>query len=134
MKAKKQKTGLWKMSEYYNLIQIIAGIASVILIFIGIFLSVRKLNPEKYETIPVKSTVISTAVIAAGLLCYAIVKTCTNLTVVTEEKYEVTTVYIASLIEVIKLFGFILFVPLLFRLFKPKAKKPEKSEEEIADE
>lgn len=122
------------MSEYYNLIQIIAGIASVILIFTGIFLSVRKLNPEKYETIPVKSTVISTAVIAAGLLCYAIVKTCTNLTVVTEEKYEVTTVYIASLIEVIKLFGFILFVPLLFRLFKPKTKKPEKSEEEIADE
>ena len=122
------------MSEYYNLIQIIAGIASVILIFTGIFLSVRKLNPEKYETIPVKSTVISTAVIAAGLLCYAIVKTCTNLTVVTEEKYEVTTVYIASLIEVIKLFGFILFVPLLFRLFKPKTKKLEKSEEEIADE
>ena len=134
MKAKKQKTGLWKMSEYYNLIQIIAGIASVILIFTGIFLSVRKLNPEKYENIPVKSTVISTAVIAAGLLCYAIVKTCTNLTVVTEEKYEVTTVYIASLIEVIKLFGFILFVPLLFRLFKPKTKKLEKSEEEIADE
>ena len=122
------------MSEYYNLIQIIAGIAAVVLIFTGILLSVKKLNPEKYETIPVKSTVISTAFIAAGLLCYAIVKTCTNLTIVTEEHYDVSTVYMASLGEVIKLFGFIVFVPLLFRLFKPKTKKKENTDEEISEE
>lgn len=122
------------MSEYYNLIQIIAGIASVALIFTGVLLSVKKLNPERYETIPVKSTVISTAFIAAGLLCYAIVKTCTNLTVVTEEHYVVSTIYFASLVEVIKMFGFIIFVPLLFRLFKPKTKKKENPEEEITGE
>lgn len=122
------------MSEYYNLIQIIAGIAAVALIFTGVLLSVKKLNPERYETIPVKSTVISTAFIAAGLLCYAIVKTCTNLTVVTEEHYDVSTIYFASLVEVIKMFGFIIFVPLLFRLFKPKTKKKENSEEEITGE
>lgn len=122
------------MSEYYNLIQIIAGIASVILIFTGIFLSINKLNPEKYEIIPVKTTVISTALIAAGLLCYAVVKTCTNLTVVTEEHYDVSTIYFASLVEVIKVFGFVVFIPLLFRLFKPKTRKPEKSEEEFSEE
>ena len=122
------------MSEYYNLIQIISGVAAVILIFLGIFLSVKKLNPEKYETIPVRSTVICTALIAAGLLLYAVVKTCTNLTVVTEEHYDLSTVYLVSLGEVIKVFGFIVFVPLLFRLFKPRSRKPESGTEEIPEE
>lgn len=122
------------MNEFYNLIQVIAGIVSVILIFTGVLLSVKKLNPEKYETIPVKTTVISTCFIAAGLLCYAIVKTCTNLNIITEEHYDTSTIYLASLVDVVKMFGFILFVPLLFRLFKPKTKKPEKNEEEISEE
>ena len=69
------------MSEYFNLIQIICGVAAVIFVFAGIFMSVKSLNPEKYETIPLKKILISTALIALGLLLYAVVKTCTNLTV-----------------------------------------------------
>lgn len=118
------------MSEYYNLIQVFAGVAAVILIFTGIFISVKSLNPEKYETIPVKTTVISTALLAAGILCYTVMRTCTNLTVVTEEHYEVGSVYFASLLEVIKIFGFTLFIPLLFRLIKPRTPKKEVPEEE----
>ena len=123
-----------EMSEYLNLIQVIAGVASVVFIFLGIFLTVKKLNPEKYETIPVRSTVICTALIAVGILLYAVVKTCTNLTVATEEHYDVSTVYLVSLGEVIKIFGFIVFVPLIFRLFKPRSRKPEKADEEIPEE
>ena len=122
------------MIEYYNLIQVISGVLAVIFIFLGIFLSVKKLNPEKYEAIPLKMTLISTALIAIGLLLYAVVKTCTNLTVVTEEHYDVSTVYLVSLGEVIKLFGFIVFVPLLFKLFKPRSRKPENNSEEIPEE
>ncbi len=122
------------MIEYYNLIQVISGVLAVIFIFLGIFLSVKKLNPEKYETIPLKMTLISTALIAIGLLLYAVVRTCTNLTVVTEEHYDVSTVYLVSLGEVIKLFGFIVFVPLLFKLFKPRSRKPENNSEEIPEE
>ena len=122
------------MIEYYNLIQVISGVLAVIFIFLGIFLSVKKLNPEKYETIPLKMTLISTALIAIGLLLYAVVRTCTNLTVVTEEYYDVSTVYLVSLGEVIKLFGFIVFVPLLFKLFKPRSRKPENNSEEIPEE
>lgn len=122
------------MSDYLNYIQLISGICAAALIFAGIFISVKKLNPEKYETIPVKTTVISTALIIAGLLCYTLTKTCTNMTVVTEEQYELGTLYFASLEEVIKLFGFIVFVPLLFRLFKPKSHRNVQSEEAIAEE
>ena len=45
--------------SYLNYIQLGLGIAAAVFIFIGIFLSVKKLNPEKYETIPMKTTVIS---------------------------------------------------------------------------
>lgn len=122
------------MAEYLNLIQIISGVLSAALIFIGVFMSAKKLNPEKYETIPVKNTVISTLIIILGLLCYAVTKTCTNMTIVTEEHYELWALYFASLEEVIKVFGFVCFVPLLFRLFKPKTNKEKASEEESSDE
>lgn len=122
------------MAEYLNLIQLIFGILAVILIFLGILMTVKKLNPEKYETIPVKTTVISTLFIILGLLSYAVTKTCTNYTVVTEEHYELWALYFASLEEVIKLFGFVVFIPVLFRLFKPKARKEKPAEEDISED
>ena len=123
-----------KMSEYLNLIQIISGVLAAVLIPAGVFVSAKKLNPEKYEVIPVKTTVISVLLIILGLLSYAVTKTCTNLTVVTEENYELWSLYIASLGEVVKVFGFFVFIPVLFRLFKPKAKKQESEEEDTPDE
>ena len=120
------------MSEYLNLIQVISGVLAAGLIFTGIFLCVKKLNPEKHATIPVKTTVISTLLIAAGLLCYTVIVACTNLTVVTEEHYELWTIYIASLGEVVKKFGFIVLIPLVFRLFKPRNRR-EATEEEITE-
>ena len=121
------------MSEYLNYIQLISGIMAAVLVFIGCFLSAKKLNPEKYEIIPVKTTVISTVLIIAGLLCYTLTKTCTNLTIVTEEQYEFGTLYFASFEEVIKMFGFVVFVPLLFRLFKPKSRKKDDSNDAAAE-
>ena len=122
------------MAEYLNLIQLVFGILAVILVFFGILMTVKKLNPEKYETIPVKTTVISTLLIILGLLSYAVTKTCTNYTVVTEEHYELWALYFASLEEVIKLFGFVVFIPVLFRLFKPKARKEKPAEEDISED
>ena len=121
------------MAEYLNIIQLVTGILAAGLIFAGIFMSVKKLNPEKYEVIPVKTTVISTLLIVLGLLSYAATKTCTNLTIETEEQYELWSVYLASAGEVIQYFGFIAFVPILFRLFKPKSKHRENDGEIIED-
>lgn len=121
------------MADYLNIIQLVTGILAAGLIFAGIFMSVKKLNPEKYEKIPVKTTVISTLLIVLGLLSYAATKTCTNLTIETEEQYELWSVYLASAGEVIRFFGFIAFVPLLFRLFKPKTQHRENDGEIIED-
>ena len=117
------------MSDYLNYIQLISGILAAGLVFAGCFISAKKLNPEKYEKIPVKTTVISTVLIIAGLLCYTLTKTCTNMTVVTEEHYEFGTLYFASLEEVVKYFGFVVFVPLLFRLFKPRSQNRDQIED-----
>lgn len=125
------------MTDYLNYIQIISGILAAGFIFVGIFLSAKKLkelNPEKNEIIPVKTTVISTILIILGLLSYTVTKTCTNYTIVTEEYYDLGALYFASLEEVIKLFGFIVFVPVLFRLFKPKSRKNDEVEETIPED
>lgn len=119
------------MTEYLNYIQLVSGILAVGFVFAGLFITARKLNPEKYEKIPAKTTVISTALIIVGLLCYTMVKTCTNMTVVTEEHYELGALYYASLEEVVKYFGFVVFIPVLFRLFKPKSQKRDDIEEDI---
>ena len=120
------------ISEYLNLIQLISGVLAAVLVFAGIFITCRKLNPEKYETIPYKTTVISTALIIAGLLCYGLMKTCTNYTVATEEQYELWSIYLASAGEVIEYFGFVALVPILFRLFRPKSQR--KNEEAVIEE
>ena len=117
-----------KMINYLNIIQLVSGIAAAVLVFVGVFMSVRALNPEKHDTIPMKTTVISAIVIALGLLCYAVTKTCTNLTVITEEQYELWTLYLASAGEVAKSFGFIVFIPVVFRLFKPKSRRDEQTD------
>ena len=120
------------MADYLNIIQLVTGILSAGLIFAGIIISVKKLNPEKYEEIPVKTTVISTLLIVFGLLVFSVTKTCTNLTIETEEQYELWSVYLASAGEVIEFFGFVAFIPVLFRLFRPKSQR--KDEEEIIEE
>ena len=117
-----------KMINYLNIIQLVSGIAAAVLVFVGTFMSVKALNPEKHDTIPMKTTVISAIVIALGLLCYAVTKTCTNLTVITEEQYELWTLYLASAGEVAKSFGFIVFIPVVFRLFKPKSRRDEQTD------
>ncbi|MBR4557337.1 MAG: hypothetical protein IKO15_07640 [Clostridiales bacterium] len=120
------------MADYLNIIQLVTGILSAGLIFAGIIISVKKLNPEKYEEIPVRTTVISTLLIVCGLLVFSVTKTCTNLTIETEEQYELWSVYLASAGEVIEFFGFVAFIPILFRLFRPKSQR--KDEEEIIEE
>ncbi len=130
----KKATGKALMTDYLNYIQIISGLLAAGLIFTGIFLSAKKLNPEKYEKIPVKTTVISTVLVILGLLCYAVITTCTNYTIVTEEHYELGTLYFASLEEAVKLFGFVVFIPLLFRLFKPRSVKKDEVEETVPED
>ena len=61
-----------------------------------------------------------------GLMAYAVTKTCTNLTTETAEDYSLFTVYLASFIEVIKTFGFVLLVPVVLNMLTPRRTEPAK--------
>lgn len=119
------------MNNYLNIIQIVSGIIAVALIFSGLFLSVRKLNKEdSTEKIPAKTIKLSTILIVLGLLVYAITKTCTNYANSNGE-YDLIVIYLASLIDVIKFFGFVALVPILLNLIKRKPQKPTEDTEKM---
>ena len=115
-----------------NVIQLVCGLIAAICVFIGIFISVRRLDPGKKTEIPVKITVLSCALIVLGLLIYAVTKTCTYLQTVDLTEYDLYTVYFASLGEVVKVFGFFALIPIVLRLFGPR--KNKKILEEIREE
>ncbi|MCQ2467268.1 MAG: hypothetical protein MJ166_07110 [Clostridia bacterium] len=111
------------MSNYLNIIQLVSGIAAIVLIFAGLFLSIRKLNKEdSSEKIPMSTVKLSTILIVLGLLLYAVTKTCTNYAN-RDQEYDLIVIYVASLIDVIKFFGFIALIPILLNYVKRRATK-----------
>ncbi|MCQ2534753.1 MAG: hypothetical protein MJ172_09330 [Clostridia bacterium] len=108
------------MAQYLNIIQIVSGITGIILIFSGLYMSIRKLNKEdSSEKIPAKTVKISTLLIVLGILIYAITKTCTNYAN-SEQEYDIFVIYLASLIDIVKFYGFVALVPLLLNFIKRK--------------
>lgn len=122
------------MEKYLNTIQLISGIIAIVLIFAGLFLSTRKLSKEdSTKKIPTKTVIISTILIAAGLLVYAITKTCTNYAN-RDQEYDISVLYLFSLISVIKYFGFVMLLPLLFNYIRRRPGKDisDDNEETVA--
>lgn len=115
-----------------NTIQLITGIIGVIFIFTGLFLSTRKLSKEDpTKKIPKKTVIISTLLIALGLMTYAITKACT-LYANRDQEYDIMVLYFSSLINVLKYFGFVLLLPFLFNYLKRKPGNDKRNENEEA--
>lgn len=111
------------MEKYLNIIQLVTGILAVVFIFSGLFLSIKKLSKEdESKKIPKNTVIISTVLIAFGLLLYAVTKTCTNYAN-RDQEYDIMVIYLSSMITVIKYFGFILLVPILFNYIKRRPRK-----------
>ena len=107
-----------------NYIQLALGLLAVGLIFAGLFSSIRKLDKEdKTKTIPTSAVMRSMILIGVGLLCYAGVKTCTYLPTEEAAEYDMTVIFLTSLVEVVKYFGFIILIPLLVKVLKPKLRQ-----------
>lgn len=118
------------MAQYLNIIQIVSGITGIILIFSGLYMSIRKLNKEdSSEKIPAKTVKISTLLIVLGILIYAITKTCTNYAN-SEQEYDIFVIYLASLIDIVKFYGFVALVPLLLNFIK---RKPQINKQKFFD-
>lgn len=111
------------MTNYLNFIQFGSGIVGVVLIFIGLYMSIKKLNKEdSTSSIPTRTIWTSTILIILGLLIYAVTKTCSNY-VSYSDTNSIAVIYLASLIDVIKLFGFVALIPLLLNFLTRKPQK-----------
>jgi len=110
-----------------TVVQIVFLIAAAILIFIGLRISIKKLDKEKREKAIPKATLSkSLHIIIAGICCYALSRFATNSMSVESEKYSIFGVLIQSLWEAIVTLGFTAFIPyILNRLRGPGEKKKE---------
>lgn len=107
-----------------NYIQLALGIAAIATIFIGLFTAFKKLDKEDSSKLLSTGTIIrSMVLVAAGLLLYAGVKTCTNIAAGAGEDYDIFVIYMASIVDVVKYFGFIIFVPLLINFVRRRPVK-----------
>lgn len=104
-----------------NIIQLALGLASVVFIFLGLFKTIRSLDKnDSSKTIPQATVIKSTVFVLIGLLLYTGVKTCSNMMKSDAADYEIYVIYLASAVDVVKVFGFLLFVPLLIKILAPK--------------
>ncbi|MBO4636916.1 MAG: hypothetical protein J5685_07195 [Clostridiales bacterium] len=109
-----------------NYIQIACGIIAIILIFTGLFITVKKLKkPDDNKKDRIDSIIRSTLFIIFGILFYSGTRTCTNLISDTAGDFSIVTVYLASVVEVIKVFGFIILLPAVLNMLAPKTARKE---------
>jgi len=117
-----------------NYIQIACAVLAIVFIFTGLSLTVRTLKKNGSGKKADTDTIIkSTVLVIIGLLFYTGTKACSNMMVDGAKDYDFTTIYIASFIQVIKVFGFIILVPAVINMMAPKeSPELEKKEEDSA--
>ena len=118
-----------------NYIQIACAVLAIVFIFIGLSITVRTLKKNGSGKKADTDTIIkSTVLVVIGLLFYTGTKACSNMTVEGAEDYEFISIYIASFVQVIKVFGFIILVPAVINMMVPKESPKLEKKEEEADE
>ena len=117
-----------RRKKMLNYIQLGLGLASVVCIFIGLFTTIRSLDKnDSSKTISKETIIKSMVIITIGLLLYSGVKTCSNMMTEGAQDYDISVIYMASVVDVAKVFGFLILVPIVIKLLAPKA--PAKKEE-----
>ena len=111
-----------------NYIQLGLGLAAVVCIFIGLFTTIRSLDKnDSSKTISTETVIKSMVFITVGLLLYSGVKTCSNMLTDGAQDYDVGVIYMASVVEVAKVFGFLILIPLILKLLADRT--PAKKED-----
>ncbi len=111
-----------------NYIQLGLGLAAVVCIFTGLFTTIRSLDKnDSSKTISKETIIKSMVLITIGLLLYSGVKTCSNMLTDGAQDYDIGVIYMASVVDVAKVFGFLILVPVVIKLIAPKT--PAKKED-----
>ena len=117
-----------RRKKMLNYIQLGLGLAAVVCIFTGLFITIRSLDKnDSSKTISKETIIKSMVLITIGLLLYSGVKTCSNMLTDGAQDYDIGVIYMASVVDVAKVFGFLILVPLVIKLLAPKT--PAKKED-----
>lgn len=117
-----------RRKKMLNYIQLGLGLAAVVCIFTGLFTTIRSLDKnDSSKTISKETIIKSMVLITIGLLLYSGVKTCSNMLTDGAQDYDIGVIYMASVVDVAKVFGFLILVPIVIKLLAPKT--PTKKEE-----
>lgn len=117
-----------RRKKMLNYIQLGLGLAAVVCIFTGLFTTIRSLDKnDSSKTISKETIIKSMVLITIGLLLYSGVKTCSNMLTDGAQDYDIGVIYMASVVDVAKVFGFLILVPIVIKLLTPKT--PAKKEE-----
>ncbi len=109
------------------IIQLISGLAAIVLIFAGLRTTIKKLDKDnRYVGVPKAVVLNSTKLIVFGLLALGVTKTCSNYEAMHAD-YSLLIIYLGSLIEMVKFFGFVALLPFLINYLRtPHVKKNNK--------
>ncbi|NLW88192.1 MAG: hypothetical protein GXY43_00475 [Clostridiaceae bacterium] len=95
-----------------SVVQIIAAISSVVFIFIGLRMALKKLDKDNSaQTIPPDIIKKSTRLILIGILFFALFRFAANYFPMKEDQFEESMILIQSLWQATYMIGFTAFIP-----------------------
>ena len=128
---KKKPARTKRRMKMLNFIQLGLGLAAAACVFIGLFTTIRSLDKNDSSKKISKETIIrSMVLITLGLLLYSGVKTCSNMMTDSAADYDIGVIYLASVVDVIKIFGFVIFIPLIMKITAPNARAKRETQED----
>lgn len=120
------------MVSWLTIIQLLSGLGAAVTIFIGLYMSVKKLNPEdRSSEIPKDIVYKSTRLLVIGLLLYTVTKSLTLYSSAPSEDYFSCAG--AALVSVLKTFGFIILIPFLLNYVRVSNYKKKTTDDQTKD-
>lgn len=109
----------------------VSGIAAAVFAFLGLRNSASKLDKEdRTVAIPRKVIIRSTIYMIFAVLLLAVMRTCGELGKPEARDLDIIIVYLHTLVETVKYFGFIILIPLVLNYVRTTKNKNRNSSEE----
>ncbi|MBO4408014.1 MAG: hypothetical protein J5786_01915 [Clostridiales bacterium] len=108
-----------------------SGIAAAVFAFLGLRNSASKLDKEdRTVAIPKKVIIRSTVYMIFSILLLAVMRTCGELGKAEAKDLDIIIVYLHTLVETVKYFGFIILLPVVLNYVRTTKNKNRNSSEE----
>ena len=114
-----------------TILMIVAGVEAAVFAFLGLRNSTSKLDKEdRTVAIPKKVIIRSTFFMVIAILLFAVTRTCGEIGKPEAKDLDIAVVYLHTLVETVKYFGFIILLPFVLNYVRTTKNKKRNSSEE----